>query len=153
MFTAVKAFLLRVLAMLKLSAATAVDGTLTDAVVMLYTNGVGPDINSTFASLTEATFDGYARSSVVVWGTPYTSETTGFPVMQGDAKIFACTGDTVTETVKGVAILSADVPPILLALKTLDTQWQPSSGEQITILPRVSFSPDMVVPGLDPATS
>lgn len=101
----------RILLMLKLAAADAVDGTLTGAKVILFTNALVVNKNTLLAGLDVATFTGYATSTAVTWGTPFVSGDTTQYTMTGDAKTFTCSAGTEEEVIEGYALISADDPP------------------------------------------
>jgi hypothetical protein len=139
-------FLDLLLKAMKMPVASPVDGPLVGSKVALYVNNLAPTPGTVWGDLTEATFDGYARSSAITYATPFISSTTLVPVMAGDAKTFLCTGQTVTETVYGYAIVSGATPPVVLTVRPLDTPELMTTGGGLIIVPRVGVDPAAMVP-------
>lgn len=122
------------------------DGPLVGAKLALFTANIAADPDLTLADMGEATFAGYARSSVIVWGVPFKSSSTGEPVMAGDAKTFTSTDEVLTQSVTAYGIVSADVPPVLLAFEALEQPEDMTNGNVKVLLPRIGINPEAVTP-------
>lgn len=137
---------LRLLLAAKQAGLDALDGPLVGAKIALFTTAIAPSPALVLADLVEATFPGYARSAAIVWGAPFTSSETGEPVMPGDAKTFTSTGGDPPETVRSYGLVSADVPPVLLALEEFEAPEDMGDGAVKVLLPRIGLNPDAVTP-------
>lgn len=129
----------RFLSIFKADSGTPEDGPLLDAKVILYSNQVVPAIGTLLADLGECTFTGYARSTVVTWGDPFTSLQTGLPIMVGDMKTFTCSGGD-GEQVAGFALVSADATPVLLGVRPFASLVEIGNGNSIGVVPIVPLA-------------
>lgn len=82
------------------------------SIVVLLTGALAPptkglNLATLLGSNPEATYDGYARSSAIVWGNPFMLPG-GNGVVSGDKKQFVCTGNTTNNSITGIAIVKAD---------------------------------------------
>jgi hypothetical protein len=113
-------------------------GGLLDAlVVKLYTNDVTPGRHSVGADFTEATFDGYAASAAVAWGSVFT-DAAGQATVVGDTKQFTCTGGTTPQTVYGYTVQTAG--GIVRFGERFDTPVPITGvGDAVVLVPRFNF--------------
>src|SRR5882672_5631393 len=82
-----------------------VAGLLNGAKVRLFQNDYIPNVGSAIADFTAATYDGYATSAAITWGTPFTDPVNG-PVVLGDLKNFISTGPfTTPNTIYGYYVV------------------------------------------------
>lgn len=116
-------------------------GSYVDAIVMLYTNPTTlPARGATVASLGEATFTGYTRSSAIVWGAALVN-VNGVPFVTGDKKQFLCTGTAVSNDVNGAAILDATGTNVLQVCPFPSTVSFAVPGFGIDFVPVLSMTP------------
>lgn len=116
-------------------------GSYVNAIVMLYTNVVTlPARGATVASLGEATFTGYARSSAITWGASLVN-VNGVPFVTGDKKQFICTGTAVSNDVNGAAILDATGTTVLQVCPFGSTVSFAVPGFGIDFVPVLSMTP------------
>jgi len=151
MFQWTRAAIALILAMLKLDDEDGVNGVLLGSKILLYTNVVAPNPLVTLADFTEATYGGYARSAAIVFDDPFISTETGAYVMAGDLKTFTASGNVPNETVRGWALISSDVSPVLLGYKAMDENWTPAAGSEMKMIPRVALPDLATLPDTDPA--
>ena len=114
-------------------------GVLGKGVVMLFTNTITLTPDTAYADLTEATFNGYARSSVIVWLDPYVDQD-GVVIVVGDRKAFVAGAAPVGgQTVQGYAVIepaTSPAVPTLLFAENFDTPFQiVNPGDVIPLVP------------------
>ena len=86
-----------------IDALKAVGNLLDDCVVHLFVNNIAVTASTELADFTEATWNGYAASSAVVWGETYT-DSNGDAITIGDTKQFHAADPVVAETNYGYYI-------------------------------------------------
>src|SRR5260370_30078618 len=89
-----------------LTALIGVAGRLNDAVMHLFTNDDVPDHTTLLASMTEATFAGYAPSTAIVWGTVFTDPSL-YAHTVGDTKQFTAGALAGAVVVHGYYVVDA----------------------------------------------
>lgn len=80
--------------------------------VRMFSNDVSPGPETVIGDLTECTFTGYAASSAIVWGAPYT-DTLGVAHVTGGSKQFTQTADTVNNIAYGYYVTTTGGSPAL----------------------------------------
>ena len=78
--------------------------------MMLGQNFFNPGLLTTYALLNEATFDGYAQSATIVWGTPINDVDTT-PTSISPSHLFRMTGVTTPNTIQSLAVTDGVAPP------------------------------------------
>lgn len=81
-------------------------GRLNGVKVHLFQNNIVPTPATILTDLVEATFDGYAASAAVTWGSVVV-DPAGNAVVYGDAKTFTMTGSTTPNTVYGYYVTNS----------------------------------------------
>lgn len=89
-----------------LSALAGVAGTLNGVLIALFKNDFAPNQDSLIADFTEADYTGYARSTAVVWGTPFIN-VDGVAEMIAPGKQFQPSGTTVANTIYGYYVVDS----------------------------------------------
>lgn len=118
-------------------------GPYVGAVVMLFTAAVTlPAKAATVASLVEAAYMGYARSSAIIWSTsPPLLTPAGNPLATGDRKQFRCTGASTPADVTGAAIIANDGTTVLQVCPFGSTVGIQNPGDGLDFVPVVSMVP------------
>lgn len=118
----------------------AAGGPLHTATLRLFTN-VGPPADTwNWATITEATFDGYAASTITAWGTPYI-DANGFFRVDGTPGTFVATDGTVTNTVQGWAVTTGATTAIVLveAAALIPPIYIAAAGQGVTVVPTYAY--------------
>lgn len=112
---------------------TGVAAPFTGWLLALWTNDLTPDQNTVWADLTEATFDGYARTAAVDF------EAAGLDVLDAavapasDNYYFLCTGTTTLEVVYGWALIDPAGPTIKLIKRLAEPVAINRSGDYVLV--------------------
>lgn len=96
-----------------LTAAKASGGPLASVKAELFTNNHPPSVLDDLSSYSIATFDGYAASATVVWGTPYYDQE-GQARMDTPLLQFNMTGPTTPQVCYGYLLRSTATVPALV---------------------------------------
>lgn len=118
---------------------TPADGPIRGAVVMLFQNDFTPDENTTFAEFTAATFDGYANSSAITWGSAG-SDQNGDGQIVGDTKTFTKAAGTTDNIIYGAVILNAAADDWLRAFRFTTPVSMNTEGQNLDVIPRLGLS-------------
>jgi hypothetical protein len=111
------------------------------ALVMLYTiNTALPQKAPTVASLGEATFGGYSRSSSITWG-PTLVNADGDPFKTGDKKQFRATSSVTPNVIQGAAIVASDGTTILRVCPFATPVSCALAGQGLDFVPVLSLVP------------
>lgn len=129
---------------------TPIAGVFSNVQVMLYTNNIAVTPDLDLGDLTEATFSGYARVPVTWDDVVRHSSETGAPVIVSeDVCLFARTAGGLDQTVRGYALVTPSPGSILLAVRALDTPEAMEAGGVLSIVPRLGYNPEAVIPSGD----
>jgi len=115
------------------------EGHLDGATVRLIQEEFTESADLAWGDLVEADFSGYAASSAIVWTDGLLDNETELYKVQGDAKVFNCTGATLN-TIYGAAIVTDDGTPLLVKVEHFDAPIEVPNGGSLTILPTVSLA-------------
>lgn len=109
--------------------------------VRLFQNNIVPTPATTIADLTEATFDGYAASTVIVWS-PAGVDDSGFALAIGDMKLFQMSGSTTPNLIYGYYVCDDAGPPTKLYWAELlpTPKSMTALGDQLGIVPEYDFA-------------
>lgn len=121
-----------------LAALVATDGLLDDVEIHLYQNNYTPGPASVLGDFTEATFDGYAASDAVVWGTPFT-DLLDNAVVAGGSKQFTSTGATTPNVVYGYYVTDAAGTGYKYAERFDNPVNIDGAAQAVVVLPLFSF--------------
>jgi hypothetical protein len=100
----------------------AVGGALDGCKVMLFSNNIVPDENTTFADLVPCAYTGYADSDVVVWGDPYVDGDSGEWALSCPPVEFRSTAGSpyVSDLAYGYAVYLPGTPNVLRFAERFD---------------------------------
>ena len=112
-------------------------GEYLDAVVVkLYQNDYTPNPDTVLADFTEATFDGYAASTAIVWGATFTNSVNQAETV-GDVKQFTATGATTPNLIYGYYLVSGAT---LKGGEKFDSPVPVNGvGDAVIVIPRFAF--------------
>jgi len=100
--------------------------------ILLFTNVLPLTPATLLTDLTEATFPGYARVSLVTWSAAYVTPSGLQAEIVSPAAVFTCTGGAGGQDVTGYAIL--DKAGLLVAAENFDVpQSMHNNGETISV--------------------
>jgi len=131
---------------LKRTSTVTTAGVLSGCKVALYTNDIALNPDLELSDFDLATFDGYATSAAVTFGTTYNSGETNLPILTGDKKSFLATGSSVSETIFGYLLVNSGVTDWLVA-ESVESESVTEAGDGLEIVPRVSLDTNVEVPG------
>lgn len=121
-----------------LQAITGVGGQYAGGKVMLFTNNIVPTKATVLADLTEATFGGYARTTLAGWTAPYVNMAGNYSIDNLDIQEFDGDGSGPDEAIMGYGVLNAG-GTVLLQAEKFATPIQVSGGNvHLGILVRIS---------------
>lgn len=119
-----------------------VGGRLNAVKVMLFQNDITPSKQTLLADLVEATFDGYARSAAVTWGT-VGQTSTGAAEVYGDTKLFTSSGDTTPNTIYGFALVNTGGTAVEYAERFASPIPVSQTGITVPVTPRYTRDSDV----------
>lgn len=116
----------------------ATDGFLDACKVHLFKNNINLSPSNVVGDFEEANFTGYAVSSVIVWGAPYTAANQ-FAEVQGGTKQFNATGDTVGNTVYGYYVTDTAGTGLKYAERFDEGIPMTEAGRSIVVNPKFTY--------------
>lgn len=116
-------------------------GILDGATVRLIKEDFTPDAELALGDVTLADFTGYATSTAIVWASAALDSDTGLYRVNGDAKIFSCSGATLNN-IFGVALATGEGTPRLILSEKFTAPVALPNGGSLVILPTIALGPD-----------
>lgn len=110
----------------------------------LYTNQISPTPDTVITDLTEAAFTGYARSSTIVWGTPYRPLSAALYGADAPRYTSINTDPSTNVNVYGAFLVKPGTPDVLEAVIPFDTPVViAGAGAGVSVVLQARYSPSL----------